>query len=99
MSHFYGSMDGSAKTTATRCGTSDSGIRAHVRGWDTGVYIDGTNPNGDQFDIQATYGSNMNGRSVHIGTVKENADGTVSFCPSEQVIQAVKTAEGGELRF
>ena len=37
MSHFYGSMTGSAKTVATRCGTKSSGISAHTRGWDCGI--------------------------------------------------------------
>ena len=33
MSKFYGSIEGSAKTTATRCGTKNSGIESHTRGW------------------------------------------------------------------
>ena len=37
MSRFYGSLTGSAKTTATRCGSVSSRVSAHVRGWDIGV--------------------------------------------------------------
>lgn len=36
MSHFYGSMEGN-RGTVTRCGTKNSGVRAHIRGWDSGV--------------------------------------------------------------
>jgi hypothetical protein len=36
MAHFYGDMQGS-RGQATRCGTKQSGIHAHIRGWHTGV--------------------------------------------------------------
>jgi hypothetical protein len=43
MSHFYGDLKGS-RGRATRCGTSNSGIVSHVRGWNIGcraeVYVD-----------------------------------------------------------
>ena len=39
MSRFYGSLQGN-RGMATRCGTKDSGISAHVRGWDIGVYAE-----------------------------------------------------------
>ena len=37
MSRFYGSLTGQAKTTATRRGSTNSNVMAHVRGWDFGV--------------------------------------------------------------
>ena len=38
MSALYGELSGAGKTTATRRGTEQSGISAHVRGWNVGVY-------------------------------------------------------------
>ena len=37
MSRFYGSLTGQAKSTATRQGSTNSGVSAHVRGWDIGI--------------------------------------------------------------
>lgn len=36
MSRFYGSINGSARTLATRRGTPQSGITGHIRGWNLG---------------------------------------------------------------
>tara|TARA_R100000808_G_scaffold1512_1_gene6907 strand:- start:1754 stop:2053 length:300 start_codon:yes stop_codon:yes gene_type:complete len=66
MSKFYGSITGSAKTAATRCGTKNSGIESHTRGWHQGVYVNGyevervgiNNPECvERFDIYLTGGS------------------------------------------
>jgi hypothetical protein len=38
MSRFYGSMQGS-RGEATRCGTTVSGVTAHVRGWLVGAIV------------------------------------------------------------
>ena len=40
MAHFYGKLNGRAKTLATRCGTKNSGITALLNGWDVGVYVE-----------------------------------------------------------
>lgn len=39
MARFYGSMDGKARTTATREGSAASGVQAHIRGWANGAKI------------------------------------------------------------
>ena len=39
MARFYGEIQGKAKTRATREGTEQSGMWAHIRGWNIGVYI------------------------------------------------------------
>jgi hypothetical protein len=71
MAHFYGSMTGSAKTEATRCGTKNSGISAHVRGWEVGVRLYGhAGTESDYFEVYATHGSSGNGASVYMGTVR-----------------------------
>jgi len=38
MSALYGELDGAARTTATRRGTVNTGISAHIRGYKRGVY-------------------------------------------------------------
>lgn len=38
MSHFYDSIQGN-RGEATRCGTKDSGMTAHIRGWNIGVAV------------------------------------------------------------
>ena len=39
MSRFYGSISGTAKTIATRKGTTTSGIKGHIRGWNIGIKV------------------------------------------------------------
>ena len=86
MSHFYGSMDGSAKTTATRCGTKSSGIGAHIRGWDSGVKVEAVhNPDTgrDSFMISMSGGSNRpNVRNSYLGYIEVDDDGNVTFYSS-----------------
>jgi len=58
MSHFYGSIQG-ARGEATRTGTANSGIKAHVRGWDIGGMVTVENVNGeDVVHFYVTGGSN-----------------------------------------
>ena len=38
MSHFYGSMQG-ARKEQTCCGTKQSSMSAHIRGWDLGAKV------------------------------------------------------------
>jgi hypothetical protein len=58
MSHFYGSISGSARTDATRCGNKRSGILGHIRGWDFGIKVIGSHHEGeDVFDVYLTGGS------------------------------------------
>lgn len=67
MAHFYGSMTGQAKTTATRRGSVNSGMDAHIRGWFIGVrvclrHVDGK----DVVTVYRTTGSTPNGHDVQI---------------------------------
>lgn len=39
MSHFYGTIEGNARTCTNRCGTKKSGIQGHIRGWDLGGHV------------------------------------------------------------
>jgi hypothetical protein len=72
MSRFYASIGGSAQTGATRQGTERSGIRGHVRGWNSGVKVIGfANDEGeDEFRVYVTGGSNGYTSDQLIGIVK-----------------------------
>lgn len=63
MGHFYGSLEGN-RGMATRVGSKDSGIIAHVRGWSTGIkvvcYVDDTG--NDVCEARETGGSNSPSR-------------------------------------
>lgn len=76
MSRFYGSVDGSASTSATRRGFE--GIRTHARGWDLGVTVYGhklaSDPEADTFDVRISRGSN-NATSYDLASVSEVGEG------------------------
>lgn len=38
MSHFYADIQGN-RGEATRCGSKDSGIQGHIRGWNVGAFV------------------------------------------------------------
>lgn len=70
MAHFYGSLNGQAKTQATRTGTINSGIRAHVRGWNVGVEtIAERNVEQDTIYIYATGGFSHEKQRILVGKV------------------------------
>ena len=75
MSKFYGSIEGSAKTTATRCGSKNSGIESHTRGWDQGIRVAGSvrESERESFEVYLTGGSAGKSNDIHIGTL---VDGT-----------------------
>lgn len=73
MSRFYGSIEGSAKTAATRQGTTHTGFFAHIRGWFVGVKViipRGLPEGEDRLDIYTTGGSAGPGGTNFIGSVK-----------------------------
>lgn len=59
MSHFYATIQGS-RGEATRTGTKNSGMFAHIRGWNIGVRVelDYDEEEGDVVKIFLTGGSN-----------------------------------------
>lgn len=78
MSRFYGDLQGS-RGQAARCGTPNSGISSHVRGWDIGIRVDVTadGPT-DKVNVSLTGGSNYPS-SVSLFTVSDSnrdLDGT-----------------------
>lgn len=68
MSHFYASIQGN-KGRATRCGSKSSGMLAHIRGWDIGVYVElKVNERGqDEIELYLTGGSNKEDARDFIG--------------------------------
>lgn len=70
MAHFYGDLQGN-RGEATRCGSKDSGIRSHVRGWNVGCLATCfTDDQGrDCVGITVTSGSGYNnGATLSLGT-------------------------------
>ena len=84
MAHFYGTVTGQARTTASRLGSKSSGIEAHPRGWDVGVLVRGeVDADGnDRFYVYATGGSNGNANPKLIGIVSLDSDGIPGMLPS-----------------
>ncbi len=74
MARFYASISGQAPTTATRRGSKASGITGHIRGWDSGIRVEGSynaETDADVFRVYATTGSNGNGSDRLIATITD----------------------------
>ncbi len=68
MARFYGSMTGQARTSATRRGSSSSGMNAHVRGWNAGIRVEAmAREDRDFFEVSLTRGSS--GDSTNLPTL------------------------------
>ncbi len=73
MARFIGEIQGKAKTKASRLGTEKSGLIAHIRGWNVGVFICcGVDEDGkDTLRIYRTKGSNNPTLQELIAEIKE----------------------------
>lgn len=93
MSRFYASIQGDTNGEATRRGFR--GITGHVRGWNTGVEVDGgitdDDSINDSFTVTVTSGSNGARRRFELAEVSETTDGRLRV--------AVLTADGGRSVF
>lgn len=69
MSRFYGTLSGQAKTEATRRGSENSPVYAHVRGWNVGATVKAyVGPDGeDHISISLTSGSNGHEAARELG--------------------------------
>lgn len=92
MSQFYASIQGQAKTEATRTGTASSGISGHVRGWDLGVHTFGyTVADGKElYAVEVTHGSNGRGSNVPIGHAELRPDGTKIFKFNQAIAERIR---------
>jgi hypothetical protein len=78
MSQFYAEIQGN-RGPATRMGSKQSGIRCHIRGWDTGVEVSGVHPGSDVFNIYMTHGSNNSGSRTYLGRIENTSEGPKFF--------------------
>jgi hypothetical protein len=70
MSTFYASIQGQGGEV-TKCGSKDSGIHGHIRGWNLGVKVVGVIENGQEiFYVYETGGSNAVRKDKLIATIK-----------------------------
>ena len=84
MAHFYGGVEGKAKTTATRLGSRNSGIETFCQGWDSGVDVRGEVSDGqDMFRVYVTHGSNGGGHDILLGTFLIQGDAPVFVISNE----------------
>ncbi len=88
MSHFYASIQGNS-SAATRCGTKNSGIESHTRGWLSGAkvrcFVDENDH--DVVEVYATNGSgNRNFKGKAIGLVFRSVNGKIDFISSIQLL-------------
>lgn len=82
MSRFYGSLQGT-RGEATRQGSANSGLRAHIRGWDVGIKVYAKDVNGkDVFDVYVSSGSNGKHSDIFIGTAGLDENGKPTFQPA-----------------
>ena len=74
MSKFYGSMQGN-RGEATRRGTANSGMKAHVRGWNCGIAVNAlaTHEEEEIFGVVLTKGSTDPSSILSLLTVIYNA--------------------------
>ncbi len=76
MSQFYGTIDGQAKTQATRRGSVNSRLITHAAGWKGAVRVElYQDENGrDCFDVELVPWQNSGGKSVRIARGYLEAD-------------------------
>ena len=87
MARFIADIQGT-RGEASRLGSARSGIRGHVRGWDVGVLVVGSDEDGeDVFTIYATSGSSGAHLTKLAGTVRL-VDGRVTFEPAAGLVEA-----------
>jgi len=79
MAHFYAEMQGSRGAT-TRCGTKNSGMDCHVRGWDVGARLKVTHKDGqDYIEVFVTSGSKAKTPDKIWGTIRLDSNKTPEF--------------------
>ena len=67
MAQFYAQIQGN-RGSATRGGSKDSGIQGHIRGWNSGIRVEGHHEEdlGDIILVYSTSGSNETTRDILI---------------------------------
>ena len=79
MARFRATIQGQ-RGSASRLGSTKSGITAQVNGWDVGVDVDADDENGtDTFKVYVTGGSRNAVNARHVGTVLLDRNGKPTF--------------------
>lgn len=80
MSHFYGEIEGKAQTPATRTGTKNSGMFAHIRGWGIGVVVNCNYDEEKEEDvISVSVSGGSNGRNGNVSVFEVSESGKITF--------------------
>ena len=77
MAHFYASIQGN-RSERTCQGTKNSGIQGHIRGWESGVRVEGYHDEKtgeDAFRVYLTSGSNGRHSDIYLGKVIQGHEG------------------------
>ena len=94
MSRFYGTLTGQARTSATRRGSTTSGLTSHTRGWNVGVKVECRDCSGDdEITIRTTGGSNKPTDGIPLGTIKTSPTGARYFVPSAYIRTLIEEGE------
>lgn len=79
MAQFRATIKGQ-RGEASRLGSKNSGLRAYVNGWDSGVLVEAENRDGrDIFYVYTTGGSNGRVLTRQVGYISAGSDGSVQF--------------------
>jgi len=98
MARFYGSIQG-ARGVETRVGTPQSGMSAHIRGWNTGVNIVlavDARTGKDQITLYRTGGSNTSALQL-LAQWTEGEEAEHFFNPLPEIVRKTKEASNGKL--
>lgn len=101
MAHFRAVIQGQ-RGEASRLGSSRTGIRATVNGWNSGVRVEGSalaDNAGDFFHIFATAGSNGATGDRFLGKVfLDKQTGAIAFIPASEAPESTEREREGMLR-
>lgn len=78
MARFYGEIKGKARSKATREGDAESGIEAHIRGWNVGIEVvclPKRDSGLDRCEVYLTGGSHTPSRLTRLSVVEEDPRG------------------------
>lgn len=98
MAHFYADIQG-ARGEASRCGSKQSGIDGHIRGWNIGARValrHDSKTGKDKCTIYLTSGSNGNHANIIIGSYTEDDLLKPIAATIVRPLTKLKAEEGGD---
>jgi len=103
MAHFYGTVDGKARTTASRLGSKNSGLMVTCNGWESGVRVEANyheNDDMDEFIVASNGGSGM-GTGCGTFAIITKEEVIIRYAPRKEMTLdeiAAMVAENAELK-